>query len=383
MSRGINRSDFLKAAAAVIGGVASLPILNAIAKNGSNFDQTIQPHFGAFTVNKPSQDQAESELIKNPATYKEFFNDMMTSAEKVGGIWAYPEVGSTPVAAFAPYLPATQDEVITRAKKVEVEKGTGIGWGEAVFPRVIMLPSDHPLDHVKDSYDAIKALGEKRSWGDITAWEGAWVYSMTLMGGLKDIQANNQVQVMSNGKMVDIDPVRLDNDAIAMSVIDRGNPKMAVYVVPQNGEIHARLPQDSTESNVTMAFSVNQYHKNIKTEASEDDIPAIIVRGVATAPVTISYCVPIDNQGNFKTSVIQTRLEPLTGNVTVDMDFPAEDYYGDISPFVTINMPVVATSPEGETEVIFVPGSDVRLGNPKYAEKHRVTIDMLKGGQAL
>src|SRR3989338_9322236 len=136
MSRGINRSDFLKAAAAVIGGVASLPILNAIAKNGSNFDQTIQPHFGAFTVNKPSQDQAESELIKNPATYKEFFNDMMTSAEKVGGIWAYPEVGSTPVAAFAPYLPATQDEVITRAKKVEVEKGTGIGWGEAVFPRV-------------------------------------------------------------------------------------------------------------------------------------------------------------------------------------------------------------------------------------------------------
>lgn len=380
MSRGINRRDFLKFTATLIGTAGAYPIIKAMAR-----DNNPDSSFGDFTVNKPHQDvQNEPELIKNPATYKEFFNDMMTSAEKIGGIWAHPEASTLPRPGFAPYLPATQDEVITRATQVESQTGnTGIGWGQAVFPRAILLPSDHPQDHIKDSAEAVKALGEKRGWGDITAWEKAWVYSMTLMGGLKDIQANNQVQVMSNGEMVDIDPVRLDNDAIAINVVDRGNPRMAVYVVPQNGEIHARLPQDTTESNITMAFSVNKHHADIKLDASGDDVPAIIVRGVATAPVTISYCRPIDDQGNFETFVIQTRLEPLTGNVTVDMNFPAEDYLGDISPFIVINMPVVATRPEGETEVIFVPGSDVRPGNPKYAGKHRFTVDMLKAGQAL
>jgi len=246
-----------------------------------------------------------------------------------------------------------------------------------------VLPSDHVKDHVKDTLDAVKEFGKKRNWGDITAWQGAWVYPMMMMGGVKDIADNKQVQVMSNGKMVDIDPVRLDNDAVAMSVVDRGNPKMAVYMVPQNGEVHARLPQDTTESSVTMAFSPNKHHIDTKAKASGDDIPAIIVRGVATAPVTISYCVPIDEQGNFKTFVTQTRLESLTGNVTVDMDFPARDYKGDVSPFITITMPVVATSPEGETEVMFVSGSDVKPGNTKYADKHRITVKMLKDGQAL
>lgn len=370
---GLSRRDFLKAAGVTgAAAVAGLPVLQALAKGEAS--PIRQPRLG--------EDLTGAEL--NTASYKDFFAAIMAQAEKVGGIWAHPEASKLSRPGFAPFLPATQDEVIAQAKKTEAETGNlGIGWGKAVFPRAIVLPSDHPQDHVRDIFDAVKALGEKRGWGDITAWEGAWVYSMILMGGLKDIKANNQVKVMSNGKMVDIDPVRLDNDAIAVNVVDRGHPKMAVYVVPQNGEIHARLPQDITESNVTMAFSVNRHHADIKLNASGDDVPAIIVRGVATAPVTIFYCRPTDNQGKFETFVTQTRLEPLTGNVTVDMNFPATDYKGDVSPFIVINMPVVATSTEGETEVMFVPGSDVKPGNSKYAEKHRVTVDMLKAGRPL
>lgn len=317
-------------------------------------------------------------------SFKDFFSQIKIRAERVGGIWAHPEARLLPRPGFAPFLPATQDEVIAHAKDIESKTGNvGLGWGQAVFPRLIALPSDHPQDHVRDTYEAVRAFGTQRGWGDITAWEGAWVYPMMMIGGVDDIKGNRQVQVMANGKMVDIDPVRLDSDAIAMCVVHRGNPRMAVYMVPQNGEVHARLPQGTTESTVTMAFAPNKHHVDTKAKASGDDIPAIIVRGVATAPFTISYCVPIDDQGNYKTYFTQTRLEPLTGNITIDMDFPAGDYKGDYSPFITITMPVVATSPEGETEVVFVPGSDVKPGNPKYAGKHRVTVDMLKAGQPL
>jgi len=333
---------------------------------------------GALTLGLPKNAEAAGAM-----TYKDFFASINRQAEAVGGIWAFPEISRVLHPGFAPFLPNTEDEVKTRAQKVESEKGVGIGWGQAVFPRVIALPSDHQKDHVKDTFEAVKTLGEKRGWGDITAWQGAWVYPMMMMGGVKDIKDNKQVKVMANGVMIDIDPVRLDNDAIAMNVVDRGNPRMAVYMVPQNGEVHARLPQDTTESSITMAFAPNKHHIDTKAKASGDDIPAIIVRGVATAPVTISYCVPIDDQGNYESYVTQTRLEPLTGNVTIDMDFPAGDYKGDVSPFISITMPVVATTPQGETEVIFVPGSDVKPVNPKFADKHRVTVDMLKAGQAL
>lgn len=350
--QGVSRRDFLKFTGALAGALIAPRVISAEAKSAT--------------------------------TYKDFFANMNKQAEAVGGIWAFPEASTLPRPGNAPFLPATQDEVISHAKDVEAKTGNvGIGWGQAVFPRVIVLPSDHTKDHVKDTYGAIKDFGTKRNWGDITAWQGAWVYPMMMMGGIEDIKNNKQVQVMSNGKMVDIDPVRLDNDAISMSVVDRGNPKMAVYMVPQNGEVHARLPQDTTESAVTMAFAPNKHHIDTKAKASGDDIPAIIVRGVATAPVTISYSRPIDDNGNYETLVTQTRLEPLTGNVTVDMDFPAGDYIGDYSPFISITMPVVATTPQGETEVMFVPGSDVKPGNIKYADKHRVTVKMLKAGQSL
>lgn len=357
MSRQLSRRDFLKGSAATIGSL--------IASQLGLLQVGASPEHGLNT------------------SYKEFFANINRLANEVGGVWAFPEISKVPRPGFAPFLPSTEAEVKTNAEKVEKEKGGGIGWGQAVFPRVIVLPSDHAKDHVKDTYDAIKDFGTKRNWGDITAWQGAWVYPMMMMGGVKDIEDNKQVQVMANGKMVDIDPVRLDNDAIAMNVVDRGNPKMAVYMVPQNGEVHARLPQDTTESSVTMAFAPNKHHIDTKAKVSGDDIPAIIVRGVATAPVTISYSRPIDDNGNYETLVTQTRLEPLTGNVTVDMDFPAGDYIGDYSPFISITMPVVATTPQGETEVMFVPGSDVKPGNIKYADKHRVTVKMLKAGQSL
>lgn len=367
----LSRRDALKLGfAASLGLGLAGPYINALAKGGAN--PIRQPRLG--------EDLKGKEF--NTASYKDFFATIMAQAEKVGGIWNFPEARSLTRPGFAPYLPATQDEVIAKAKKIESQTGNiGIGWGKAVFPRVIVLPSDHPQDHVRDTFEAVKALGEKRGWGDITAWEGSWVYSMILMGGLKDLQANSQVKVMSNNKMVEIDPVRMDNDAIAVNVVDRGDPKMAVYVVPQNGEIHARLPQDTTESEVTMAFAVNRHHADVKLNASGDDVPAIIVRGVATAPVTILYSHPIDEQGNYETLVTTTRLEPLTGNVTVHL--PKEGYQGDYASFISIRMPVVANNPKGETEVIFVPGSDVLTGNPKWAPKHRVTEEMLKAGQLL
>lgn len=353
----ISRRDFLKGALAAIGSLAASQL-------------------GLLPV------EASQEHGLN-ASYKDFFVDINKRAESVGGVWAFPEISKVPRPGFAPFLPNTEAEVKAHAEKVEKEKGGGIGWGQAVFPRLIALPSDHPQDHVRDTYNAAKAFGIKRGWGDITAWQGAWVYPMMMMGGVDEINNNKQVKVMANGKMVEIDPVRLDSDAIAMNVVDRGNPRMAVYMVPQNGEVHVRLPQGTTESSVTMAFAPNKHHIDTKVKASGDDIPAIIVRGVATAPVTISYCVPTDENGNYITYVTQTRLEPLTGNVTIDMDFPAGDYKGDVSPFITITMPVVATTTQGETEGMFVPGSDVKPGNPKFADKHRVTVNMLKSGKAI
>jgi hypothetical protein len=312
----------------------------------------------------------------------DFFSRMMRLADQVPD-WQHPEARLINKPGFAPYLPATEEEVIARARKREIETGNqGIGWGEAVFPRVIVLPSEHPKDHIKDTYDAVKSLGEKRGWGgDITAWEGTWVYPMIIMGNLEDLQKNRQVKVMSNGRMVEIDPVRLDSCAVAVNVVNRGNPKMAVYMVPQNGEIHARLPQDTTKSELTMAFALNQHHINDKLNASGHDVPAIVVRGVATAPATILACYPTDEEGNYETRVVKTRLEPLTGNVTIHL--PKSGYKGDYSPFIVVRMPVVATDPKGETEVIFVPGSDVLPSNPKWAPKHRITEEMLKAGRLL
>lgn len=371
----LSRRDFGKLVAAGGGGLLGLFIGTKVPGVLAQGDPTpSQTRLG--------EGMQGSENQFDTSSYQKFFADIMAQAEQLGGVWSHPEARLLPRPGFAPYLPATQEEVLARAERVEAETGnTGIGWGQAVLPRAIVLPSDHADDHVRDTYEAVRALGEKRNWGDITAWDGAWVYSMILMGGLKDLQANNQVRVMSNGQMVEIDPVRLDNDAIAVNVVDRGNPKMAVYVVPQNGEIHARLPQDTTESEITMGFALNKHHADVKLDASDDDVPAIIVRGVATAPVTILYSRPTDEKGNYETKVVETRLEPLTGNVTVHL--PREDYKGDYAPFIAIRMPVVAGHPQGETEVIFVPGSDVLEGNPKWAPKHRITEQMLKAGRPL
>jgi len=296
----MNRREFLKTVVAIFTGTTMAQIINGL---GPNESQT-----SIASLSKEA-------LIGEIKTPQELFAQILQLAENVPG-WQHPEAGSIAKPGFAPYLPATEAEVIARAQAREAETGNqGIGWGEAVFPRVIALPSDHPQDHVRDTYNAVKSLGEKRGLGDITAWEKAWVYPMVIMGNLQDLRNNRQVKVMSNGRMVEIDPVRLDNDAVAVNVVDRGNPKMAVYMVPQNGEIHARLPQDTTESALTMAFALNQHHANLKLDASGDDIPAIIVRGVATAPVTILACYPTDEQGHYETRAVQTRLEPLTGNV--------------------------------------------------------------------
>lgn len=343
----LSRRDFLTLLGIGAGGLALKQVSTVFAAPQPD----APPRLG---VNAP----ANKNLLGNETSYQTFFADITSAAEKVGGIWNHKEASSIARPAMAPYLPATQDEVTAHAKLIESQNGNnGTGWGQAVFPRVIQLPSDHPLDHIKDTAVAVKDLGEKRGWGDITAWESSWVYSMIMMGGLKDIQANNQVKVMANGQMVDIDPVRLDNDAIAINVVDRGNPKMAVYTVPQNGEIHARLPQDTTESSVTMAFALNKHHADIKTDASGDDLAAIIVRGVATAPVTVMLCKPIDANGNYQTLVTESRLEALTGNITIHL--PRSQSIGEYSPFIVVEMPVVANNPKGETEVIFVPGSDV------------------------
>ena len=365
----MNRREFLK-----LGATYALGALSGGLIGTQRFAKESQPPI----VSSKEPSLPLQEVLKTP---QELFAKILQLAETVPG-WQHPEAGSIAKPGFAPYLPATEAEVISRAQAREAQTGNqGIGWGEAVFPRVIALSSDHSKDHIKDTYKAVKSLGEKRGWGDITAWEKAWVYPMVIMGSLPDLQENRQIQVMSNGRMVEIDPVRLDSYAVAVNVVDRGNPKMAVYMVPQNGEIHARLPQDTTESALTMAFALNQHHAHLKLDASGDDVAAIIVRGVATAPVTILACYPTDEQGNYKTFVTETRLEPLTGNVTIHL--PRTGYKGDHSPFVVIRMPVIANNPNGETEVIFVPGSDVLPANPKWAPKHRITEEMLKAGRPL
>lgn len=313
-----------------------------------------------------------AENLGVPANYQELFAEMSDMAERVGGIWAHPEAGSIERPGRAPFLPRTEQAVL--------RYGEENGWNNAVFNRVIMLPSDHPLDHIRQFHNAVFDFGQARGWGDITAWEDTWVYPMMLTAGRKDIANNRQVKVSSDGKMVDIDPIRVDNWAVAANVLDRGNPKMAVYMVPWvAGEVHARLPQDTTESEATMAFALNKHYADLKTGGEDDVVPAIIVRGVATAPVSILYGRPTDDQGGYETRVVETRLEPLTGNVTVHL--PTEGFRGNHSPFIAIRMPVVATSTEGETEVIFVPGSDVLPDNPRWADKHRITEDMLKAGE--
>ncbi len=351
----LSRRGLLIRGAEVIGGAAALTLVPSVLRTGAVR--------GA---------EAPAENLGAPANYEELFARVSEMAEGVGGIWAHPEAGSITRPERAPFLPETEGEVEAYGKRK--------GWNNAVFNRVIMLPSDHPLDHIAKFHDAVLDFGQKRGWGDITAWDHTWVYPMMLTAGRRDIARNKQVQVMSDGKMVDIDPIRVDNWAVAANVVNRGNPKMAVYMVPWvAGEVHARLPQDTTESEVTMAFALNRHYADLKTGGNEDVVPAIIVRGVATAPVSILYSRPTDNDGGYETRVVETRLEPLTGNVTIHL--PREGFKGDHAPFIAIRMPVVANSNEGETEVIFVPGSDVLPNNPKYADKHRVTEDMLRAGE--
>ena len=352
---GMSRRDLLMRGVEGIGRAAALTLVPSLLRTGAVR--------GA---------EAPVENLGTPANYEELFARMSQMAEEVGGIWAHPEAGSITRPGRAPFLPKTEQAVL--------DYGEENGWDTAVFNRVIMSPSDHPLDHIRAFHDAVLDFGQNRGWGDITAWDHTWVYPMMLTAGRKDIARNRQVQVMSNGEMVDIDPIRVDNWAVAANVVDRGNPKMAVYMVPWvAGEVHARLPQDTTESEVTMAFALNKHYADLKTGGNEDVVPAIIVRGVATAPVSILYGRPTDNDGGYETRVVETRLEPLTGNVTIHL--PREEFKGNHAPFIAIRMPVVATNDEGETEVIFVPGSDVLPNNPKYADKHRVTEDMLRAGE--
>lgn len=352
---GMSRRDLLMRGVEGIGGAAALTLAPSLLRTGAVR--------GA---------EAPVENLGTPANYEELFARMSEMAEGVGGVWTHPEAGSITRPERAPFLPETEKAVL--------RYGEENGWNNAVFNRVIMLPSDHPLDHVAKFRDAVLDFGQRRGWGDITAWENTWVYPMMLTAGRRDIARNRQVQVMSNGEMVDIDPIRVDNWAVAANVVNRGNPKMAVYMVPWvAGEVHARLPQDTTESEVTMAFALNKHYADLKTEGNEDVVPAIIVRGVATAPVSILYGRPTDNDGGYETRVVETRLEPLTGNVTIHL--PTEGFKGNHAPFIAIRMPVVANSTEGETEVIFVPGSDVLPNNPKWADKHRITEEMLKAGE--
>ncbi len=352
-----SRRGFLVRGVEAIGGAAALTLAPSLLRTG---------------VVRGAETSAEN--LQDPSTYQELFARMSEMAEGIGGIWIHPEAGSLNSPERAPFLPRTEKEVL--------RYGEENGWNNAVFNRVIILPSDHPLDHVAKFHDSVFDFGQERGWGDITAWDHTWVYPMMLTAGRRDIARNKQVQVMSDGKMVDIDPIRVDNWAVAANVVDRGNPKMAVFMVPWvAGEVHARLPQDTTESEVTMAFALNQHYADLKTDGNDDVVPAIIVRGVATAPVSILYSRPTDNDGGYETRLVETRLEPLTGNVTVHL--PTEGFKGDHSPFVAIRMPVVATNDEGETEVIFVPGSDVLPNNPRWAEKHRITEEMLKAGELI
>ncbi len=326
---------------------------------------------GGTGVDAADAGQGVAAEVPAPTTFQELFARVNEMADGLGGVWEHPEPGSIQLPKRAPYLPKTEKQILAYGK--------ANGWNNAVFNRVIMLPSNHPLDHVKDWKKTIFDFGQKRGWGDITAWDGTWVYPMMLTAGQKDIAADKQVKVMSDGKMVGIDPVRVDNWTVSANVVGRGDPKMAVYMVPWvAGEVHARLPQDTEQSEVTMAFALNNHFVDNKTEGNDDVVPAIIVRGVATAPVSILYGRPTDNHGGYETRVVETRLEPLTGNVTIHL--PKEGVIGDHAPFIAIRMPVVANNPKGETEVIFVPGSDVLPTNPKYAEKHRITEDMLRAG---
>lgn len=327
------------------------------------------------------------------------FQDLAENLAANSPIWRHPNPATIKRVKEAPFLPATEKEV--------QDYGAAHGWDRAVFNRVIMLPSDHPLDHRTDWKKAVFNLGQARGWGDITAWENTWVYEMMLTAGLNDIMANNQVKVMSNGQMVDIDPIRVDNGTVAMNIVDRGNPKMSVYMVPWvAGEVHARLPQDTEASEITMGFALNQHYTQFKTEggalsgakgagqqAQSADVPAIIVRAVSTAPVTVIYGRPTDDNGGYELRAVDTikresdgkdvplELEPLTGNITVHL--PKDGVRNEHAPFILIRIPVVANSLKGETEVIFVPGVDLLPSDPKWAPKHRVTEDMLKAGRLI
>lgn len=268
-------------------------------------------------------------------------------------------------------------------------------WGDALYPRVLAMPSGISNDPIVDWPDIFENYARERNLSySILAVPNTWFYPMwhydmaaVKRGYIEVPQVDEKGKQVfdSSGKpvMLKTEPVVSGNwgygavnilDRPAFSADGKEVAKLRVYTQPGvMGKIFADLPYGAVYGRFSIAVALNPFYIEEITGGNPNLRPMIEVIGMPGAWVQAVYFRPKSEDGAYGPPLIENgRLTPYRGNSMVHPPMEGLIYWeeGAASPFVVITTLVYARR-RGQTRIAFNMGLD-ELSNPIFTDQNRI-----------